>query len=187
MEKFLQSFKPYFDYLDSNKLFRQPIKILYGLIAIINLIFPLVMLYGLFTNKLYGGFWMYVTYIFALIVLALASWLGFQLWWNRMQKLTDIINEKDSFVATPIIANLIQTSGEWAASFLTVLGSGVALIYGIFGGNLEIVDALMISSRGFAFLGIFIFPIVGFFIYLITRLIAEQIRALAAIANNTRK
>ena len=92
-----------------------------------------------------------------------------------------------SKIATPIIANLVQTAGEWAATFLAVLGSGVSLIFGIFGGEIDLLDALMINSRGFAFLGIFIFPVVGFIIYLITRLISEQIRALAAIANNTKK
>jgi len=35
--------------------------------------------------------------------------------------------------------------------------------------------------------GIFLLPIIGYLIVILTRFLAEQFRALAAIANNTRK
>ncbi len=42
-----------------------------------------------------------------------------------------------------------------------------------------------IGSFGIA--GIIMFPVLGYFIILLTRFLAEQFKALAAIANNTKK
>ena len=123
------------------------------------------------------------------IIIAFASWVSFQLWWDRKTKVTTTSIEGDEFVATPVFSHLIQTIGEWLGTWIGIVGFSVALLTTIILGD----EANYLSYEfGIPFLktGIFfviLMPIYGFLIIVGTRFLAEQFRALSSIANNTRK
>lgn len=131
--------------------------------------------------------------IFALILLwlivAFACWIGFQIWWNRKDKVAQTSVENDRFVATPIFTHFIQTLGEWLGAFYAIVGFGVGLIVTIVMGDegdflLRSVGLDMVSAGISATI---LAPVVGFLIVVAARVLAELYRALVEIANNTRK
>lgn len=116
-------------------------------------------------------------------------WIGFQIWWDRKDKIHLSSSEDDEFVATPAFSHFIQTLGEWVGTFVGVMG----FIFGL----LSLVHGSMLGyelssefSMSFAYMGmgsIIISPVYGYIIIIGTRFIAEQVRVLVAIANNTKK
>jgi len=132
-----------------------------------------------------------VVLIFLLIwaVSALASWVSFQLWWDRRSKLENTSHVDDDFVATPVFSHLIQTFGEWMGTWIGIVGTISALIATLLLGD----DAnFLLYSIGLDFLSagfgsIISMPFIGFLIIVFSRFVAEQFRALASIANNTKK
>ena len=129
----------------------------------------------------YGGGRMIAAFILVWLVIAFVSWLGFQIWWNRREKVYAAATAHDDF---------IQTFGEWAGMFVGIGGALLTLIAAIFLNG----DASMLRMMGTgAFFGsgsliyIVLNPIYGFIIVVVTRAAAETFRALAAIANNTKK
>lgn len=121
--KFFSFFEPVLKYIDTGKFFREPFRWLYAILAILNLLTPIVLLVMAINNDLfrYGG--------------------------GRM-----------------IAA--IFLNGD--ASMLRMMGTGA-----FFGSGSLIYIVLN--------------PIYGFIIVVVTRAVAETFRALAAIANNTKK
>lgn len=138
----------------------------------------------------YGGGRMIAVFILVWLVIAFVSWLGFQIWWNRREKVYAAATAHDDFVAIPVFSHFIQTFGEWAGMFVGIGGALLTLIAAIFLNG----DASMLRMMGTgAFFGsgsliyIVLNPIYGFIIVVVTRAAAETFRALAAIANNTKK
>mgnify|MGYP007005797483 CR=1 FL=1 len=138
----------------------------------------------------YGGGRMIAAFILVWLVIAFVSWLGFQIWWNRREKVYAAATAHDDFVAIPVFSHFIQTFGEWAGMFVGIGGALLTLIAAIFLNG----DASMLRMMGTgAFFGsgsliyIVLNPIYGFIIVVVTRAAAETFRALAAIANNTKK
>lgn len=173
---------PYINLIDSGALYRKPFKILYTVFAVLNLLGILGVLGFMFK----GGVGPIVTGLFMIFAL----WIGFQIWWNRREKVNAFVNPGSEFVALPVFSHLIQTNGEWAGTFVAIAGVGASLggliassgssRYGGYG-----MDPMsMLGEMGAA--GILVAPILGFLILIITRAIAEQIRALARVADNTR-
>ena len=133
---------------------------------------------------------MIAAFILVWLVIAFVSWLGFQIWWNRREKVYAAATAHDDFVAIPVFSHFIQTFGEWAGMFVGIGGALLTLIAAIFLNG----DASMLRMMGTgAFFGsgsliyIVLNPIYGFIIVVVTRAAAETFRALAAIANNTKK
>jgi hypothetical protein len=191
--KLLTFIKPFLSYIDSGKLFRKPFSWLYIALALLNALIPFFVLYTVINSgmlKLAGSKYT-VAFIFAWLFITAACWVGVQIWWNRKDKVLETSLENAEFPTTPVIAHLIQTFGEWLGSFIAITGFGVSLIAMLFLGN----EATGLSSMlggftafaGIGFLGIILNPIYGFLIIIGFRFIAEQIRALASIANNTKK
>ena len=180
---FLGFAKPYFDYIGRGKIY----SLVYIIMAMLNLLIPLAVIFvviqwGFLQDS---GARVIVAFIFSWLVIAFASWIGFQLWWYRKSSLRNI--ESMDFIATPVISEIFQTFGEWLGTFIGIIGAGVGLIATIFLGNsgeflygaynfFEFGPALIIAG-----------PVLGFFIILIFRFIAEQLRIMAAIANGTRE
>lgn len=184
--KFFTFVKPYLNYIDSGKLYKQPFRILYQVIAILMLLVPFVVLYQLIDTGLFkfgtGG--MICGALLIWLIIAAAGWLSFQLWWNRAAQLKMTSVEGDDFVATPVLSNLLQTFGEWLGSYIAIVGFLATLLALIFmGGNLSVIP----GWGGYGALGLILFPIYGFVIIVVFRWMAEMMRALVAIANNTRK
>ena len=177
--------KPYFDFIGKGKIF----SLVYIFMAFINLLIPLAVIYAVIEwgYLKYGGTRAIVAFIFTLLVIIFACWIGFQLWWYRKSSVKNI--EKADFIATPIISEIIQTFGEWLGTLIGIIGAGVGIIALIFLGESagDLFAELGIQYLDFAPLVIIIGPVLGFFIIVIFRFLAEQIRIFAAIANNTRE
>ena len=186
--KFFTLIKPYLNYIDDGKLYKQPFRILYQIIAVVMLLAPFWVLYqfvemGIFTHGTAG---MIVAFILIWIVIAAAGWFSFQLWWDRAGQLTRTSHEGDDFVATPVLSNLLQTFGEWLGSYVAVVGFLATLIAMIFMGNTAGMGVIP-GLKGEGILGLIYYPIAGFITIVVFRWLAETMRALVAIANNTRK
>lgn len=188
--KFLSFIKPYLSFIDNGHLYRKPFSWLYAILAIINLILPLYVFYMAADNRIFDSPAKFIiVFLLVWIIIAFASWVSFQLWWDRKSKIIDTSIEGDEFVATPVFSHLIQTLGEWLGTWIGIVGFGTALLTTIILGD----DGSYLSRQiGFSFLEtgwffVVLMPIYGFLIIVATRFLAEQFRALASIANNTRK
>jgi hypothetical protein len=191
MNKFLTFFDPFFAYIDTGKIFRKPFSWLYGIIAILNAIFPFFVLYwfiGFFKGL--GGQQIFGMILLWLVFLA-AGWFSFQLWWNRMTKVNTLTADNDEFVVTPVYAHLLQTFGEWLGCYVAIVGTLSALFLWIFIGPSSIGNLFHYVGGealfGLGIAGILIAPIYGFLILVSFRFLAEIAKALASIANNTKK
>jgi hypothetical protein len=163
---------------------------LYSLLAIVNLIFPIYIFFKAVDNNIFDTPAKFViVFLLVWIIIAFASWVSFQLWWDRKTKVTTTSVEGDEFIATPVFSHLIQTLGEWLGTWIGIVGFSVALLTTIILGNEENYLSYQIGipflKTGFLF--VILMPIYGFLIIVCTRFLAEQFRALSSIANNTRK
>ncbi len=188
--KFFTFIRPYLSFIDNGDLYRKPFSWLYIVFAGLNLLLPLYILYMAISNHIFSGpFKIVLVFFLAWLIIAFASWISFQLWWDRKDKIASSSSAEDEFIATPVFCHLIQTMGEWIGTWVAIVGFGVALLMTLFLGK----EASMFASQmGFSFIGtgfvsIIIMPIYGFLIIVGSRFIAEQAKALAAIANNTKK
>lgn len=177
--------KPYFDYIGRGKIYG----IVYIIMAILNLLIPLAVIYAVIEwgYLQYGGTRAIVAFIFSWLVIAFACWIGFQLWWYRKSSVKNI--ESAEFIATPLISEIFQVFGEWLGTMIGIIGAGVGIIALIFLGDSanELFSSFGIGFMNYAPLIIIAGPVAGFFVMVIFRFIAEQIRIFAAIANNTKK
>jgi hypothetical protein len=192
MNKFLTFFNPVFAYIDTGKIFRKPFIWLYGIIAILNAVLPFIVLYKMIDFfKFLEGKQIFGVILLWIVILG-AGWFSFQLWWNRMPKVGNLTSANDDFVVTPAYAHLLQTLGEWIGCYIAIVGSIAALLAWLFIGEsaVEILGLLGINFGGVLGLGaagIIIAPVYGFLILIAFRFVAELSRALASIANNTKK
>lgn len=188
--KFVTFIKPYLTYIDSGNLFRKPFYWLYTAFAIINILFPIVLFFQAIDKGIFKSETKFIiVFLLLWIIIAFASWISFQLWWDRRSKIDTSTIFGDDFIATPAVAHYIQTFGEWLGTWIGIVGFGTALITTIILGD----DAYMfmryldIPYLDTGILAIVTMPIAGFLIVVFSRLLSEQIKALAAIANNTKK
>ncbi len=188
--KFFTFIKPYLSYIDNGNLFRKPFSWLYTIIAILNLLLPIGVMVEAIQNRVFQASAKFIiVFLLIWIVVVFVSWISFQLWWDRKTKVKATSSENDDFVATPVFSHFIQTFGEWLGTWIAVVGFVSALFMTIFLGH----DASALSySMGIPFvktgvLNIVLMPIIGFLTIVVSRFLAEQFKALASIANNTRK
>ena len=190
--KFFQFSRPFFDSIDQGKFFKQPFRWIYITFAIINLLAPIYLLILLIDNKNYLNFTGFAV-VLAWLFVAFNGWVGFQLWWNRKSKINRYVEKGDDFLAIPTFSHFIQTLGEWYGITIGILGFGLSLCgliatsgyrdYGFRGSDSFFTPSL----TGAGLIGMISSPIIGFFIIVFSRFIAEGIRSFAAIANNTKK
>lgn len=204
--RFFNFIAPYLSVIDSGKFFRRPFSWLYSVIAIINLLLPFYLLYmfiekGILKSIL--NFPANVVFVFIMVwlTIAVASWFGFQIWWDRKNKVYLSTSIGDDFVATPVFSHFIQTLGEWVGTWIALVGFVFALLANIILGREGLGLATLMLGRegdylserlGLGFLNsdlmsIILMPVYGFLIVIISRFFAEVFRALVAIANNTKK
>ncbi|MDR1369692.1 MAG: hypothetical protein LBJ72_06155 [Dysgonamonadaceae bacterium] len=188
--KFFTFFKPYFDYIDDGSFFRKPYYWFYTIFAVLNLLFPLVILVSAIDNHVFSfGGKVAFAFILVWIILALAAWVSFQLWWDRKSKVINVTSPGDDFVAIPVFAHLIQTFGEWLGTYIAIVGTLTSLLLWLILGaeGAELLQMLGVNFLGMAVSNIVVMPLFGLIIIGLFRFIAEQARALASIANNTKK
>ena len=187
---FFSFIKPYLALIDSGKLFREPFGWFYMVFAILNLLFPFYMMYEMIKNGIFDApFKLVIGILLIWLVIVLVCWISFQLWWDRKSKISTISAEGVDFIATPVYSHFIQTLGEWIGTAVAVVGFCGTLLAWMFlaGNDMGFLELLPIDFDKLGIAALIIFPIVGFFIIITSRFAAEQFRALAAIANNTRK
>ncbi len=188
--KFFTFIKPYLSFIDNGHLYRKPFSWLYSILAIINLVVPVYIFYQAIDNNIFSAPGKFIVAFFLVwLVVAFAGWVSFQLWWDRRSKVVSTSIEGDDFVATPVFSHLIQTFGEWLGTWIGIVGFSVALLTTIILGDdgYFLTRQLGIGFLETGFLFVILMPIYGFLIIVVTRFLAEQFRALASIANNTRK
>ena len=122
-----------------------------------------------------------VELIFAIVWLIIAIF-SFGYWMKRIRDLDKMYNPNDKFVVIPLGTYLFQWLGEWLALMLTV-GSIFAIIVSLANVHTSSFILSLISLYGWS--GGIIAILVSIMIVFVFRLIAEKVRALAAIANNT--
>ncbi|MDR0714856.1 MAG: hypothetical protein LBF89_11460 [Bacteroidales bacterium] len=187
-EKFFTFIKPFLSYIDDGKLYRKPFGWLYAALAVINLLLPFYMLYEAIDGGVFDAGAKYVfAFLLIWLVIVAACWAGFQIWWDRREKVQLTSREGSEFPATPVISHFIQTLGEWLGVWIAIVGFGFSLISWIFLGEEAAYLASMadLPFSGTGITSMIVAPITGFLIIVISRFIAEGCRALASIANNT--
>lgn len=174
---------PLLGYIDNGRFFREPFRWLYVIFAVLNLLFPLFILVKVIDMKFfsYAEGKAIFAFILIFIILCAGAWASYLLWMNRKDKLKEAIKEDNEFIAIPVMSHLTQTAGEWLGLYIGVIGTLCSLVIMVFAAN-EMNYILPIPSGIF-----FLLPIYGFLIVVFARLIAELYRALAVIANNTKK
>ena len=180
--------KPYFDFVGRGKIY----SLVYVIMAFFNLVLPVAVIIAVMVTGLLqdAGPRIITAFILSWLVIAFASWIGFQLWWTRKLNLKRF--ESADFIATPVISEILQTFGEWVGTFIGILGIGIGITLTILlwdlpgyyiGFGFSFFEMLSRFGPAIIILG----PVTGFFIIIIFRFFAEQIRIFSAIANNTRE
>ncbi len=188
--KFFTFIKPYLSFIDNGHLYRKPFSWLYALFAVINLILPIYVFYRAADYNIFASPAKFIiVFLLIWVIIAFASWVSFQLWWDRKTKITTTSVEGDEFVATPVFSHLIQTIGEWLGTWIGIVGFSVGLLATLILGDDAnyLFDQIGVSFLKTGFLFVILMPISGFLIIVSTRFLAEQFRALSSIANNTKK
>jgi hypothetical protein len=188
--KFFTFLNPLIKTFDNGSFFRRPMSLLYKLFAIVFLLVPLVLLISGIRNLEYLRASYTLALVLAFLILSFTSWLCFQIWWSRSKHINEIIRKDSEFVVTPLIAHMLQTTGESLGIFIGI-GLFLSMLVALLVAGSEGVRAISMGDladlTGGAAIGILVIPMYGFFIVLIFRFLAEQIKTWAAIANNTKK
>ena len=183
--KFFRLFDGFINSMGHSNFFKKPLRWLYILFAFLNLLAPVYALFKFISNDLLNATGIGGVMIW--LVIAFAGWMGFQLWWNRKDKIDGYYKAGDDFFAIPLFSHYIQTIGEWLGITIAILGAGSSLVAWIFfsgeRGNLSMGFPLPMQQFGIA--GIIISPVLGFIIILAAKVAAELYRTFSAIANNT--
>lgn len=190
-DKLLSFLDPVWRYIDNGSFFREPFRWLYIAIAALNLLFPFVVIFlsvesGIFKYMPGGAIFAFVLVFILLLALGAMSFL---LWMNRQKRLKEMSHETNEFVAIPMVSHFIQTLGEWMGFYIGIFGCVASLLFMLFGGGdmmgRVIGDSLLPLGTGIVM--VIVYPIMGFLIVVSARLLAELYRALASIANNTKR
>ena len=181
---------PYLSAIDDGRFFRKPMMWLYALVAIINIVIPFYILYQAIENQIFQAPAKFIiVFILVFITITFSCWIGFQIWWDRKDKIEIISLPQDDFVAIPVFSHFVQTLGEWAGTWVAIVGFTFSLlatiILGQEGSYLSQVFGL--SFLNITAISIILMPIYGFLIVISARVFAEALRALVSIANNTKK
>lgn len=180
--KILNFLDPVLKYIDSGAFFRQPFKWLYILIGVLNISIPITLI------KQISDVWDYLTgsACFAAILIILVSialaYIGFLIWFKRSQKLKVDATESSRFIAIPIVANLLQTAGEWMGILIGVGGFAIILIAMMFAGD----ELYFLVHTETGVLSMILCPVMGYIIVVFFRFLAENCLALASIANSAK-
>lgn len=191
MNDFFGFIKKYLTFIENGGNFKKPLSWLYGIVAVVNLIFPLVLLYGAISNRIFSaGSQVILLFIIIWLIIVFAALVSFMLWWDRKNKIATYVNsEKSEFVIIPVFAHIIQTVGEWFGTWIAIVGTLSSLLVAIFLGpeGAYFMRSLGLGIAAGGWLSVIIFPIFGFLTIVFARFLSEQFRVFAAIANNTKK
>ncbi|MDE6369647.1 MAG: hypothetical protein K2K94_10470, partial [Muribaculaceae bacterium] len=181
MEKILNLIDPALKYIDSGSFFRQPFKWLYYVLGILNILIPIWLINITSDIAKYASGKIVTCLVLLIIISVPLAFFGAMIWIKRGNNLNNDASNNSRFIAIPILANLIQTMGEWLGYMIGVGGFIAVLLLLLFGGG-ELSYYLPVGA---SFAMLIVYPIIGFLIILVARFIAENFLAIASIANNT--
>jgi hypothetical protein len=176
--------KPYLDFIGKGKLFN----LVYVIMAAVNVLLPFAIIFKAADAGIFKfGAQFTAAFIFSWLVIAFACWIGFQLWWDRRLQVVHVASAE--FIATPLVSQIFQTFGEWIGTLIGIIGAGVGLMALIILGDdaSYLFDAIGMGFMGGGAVIIIAGPVIGFFVIIISRFLAEQLRLLAALVNNTKE
>ena len=205
--RFFSFLLPVLNLIDNGKLFREPLRWLYFFLASLNLLMPLglIILAAGSPETIFSGFFFILGFVLFFLAVCFTSWVGFQIWWNRADTLRLFSSEGDENFATVAFSHFLQTSGEWLGATVALNGFFLGVLVLLGGLILRLIngeglpqdspDMLFFLAVRFGFYpgGILMYflvilaPLAGYLILVTTRFLAEQLRALAATANYSRK
>ena len=173
----LSSFVDIFlDWSNSPKKFLKIFQILsYYLPAVLTPVAGLYFIVNIFKIPFFG-----LTHIGLILTIILASFFVFRVYWSRAKDFLSSSQGNDFFII-PSIAHLVRTGGE--AFFAFAATTPIAFIF----GQLDVLfrDIYFPVDIEVVILGVVIGPLVGYFVMIGTKFVAESLSALAAVANNT--
>lgn len=181
MTSILAILKPLFDYIDSGKLFRQPIQWLYYALGVV---FAIFMLYSIsLTSVMFkiGGIAIVVAVFIIILMIALSAF-SVLYWFKRGNDVRIDTPMGARFVAIPVIANIVRCYGEYVGIVMAVSGVFIGVFAGIFWLFSKELQYIMYICP---FILIVVGPVVGYLHLLINRYISERMLAIASIANDT--
>lgn len=180
--KILNIIDPVLKYIDSGAFFRQPFKWLYILFGVLNITIPISFISIISDGWRYmNGSTRFAAILIILISIALA-YICFLIWFKRSQTLKLDAGESSRFIAIPVVANMLQTIGEWMVILIGVGGFAIVLIALIFAGD----ELRYVIGARINFVSLLVCPIFGYIIVVFSRFLAENCLALASIANSTK-
>jgi hypothetical protein len=188
MKKINQFIKNYLDWSNDSKKFIKLFQIIfYSIPAVLMPIGVLATCFGSGALEYTGG----IVKVFAIIWALVFGYISFKILWSRAKDLLTEVDTNKYFVI-PALAHYLRTYGEvFGAVCFTIpiflIGVQIAAIGDGFDSYMFYDVPLMNSLGSFPIIGIFIFPLYGYFILLFTKLISESLTALVDIANNTSK
>lgn len=181
MKGILAILKPLFDYIDSGKLFRQPIQWLYYAQGVV---FAIFMLYSIsLTSYMFkiGGIAIVVAVFIIILMIALSAF-SVLYWFKRGNDVSIDTPKGARFVAIPVIANIVRCFGEYVGIVMAVSG----VFIGVFAGIFWLFSKELQYIMGICpFILIVVGPVVGYLHLLFNRFISEMMLAIASIANDT--
>ncbi|MBK7940276.1 MAG: hypothetical protein IPJ87_00090 [Flavobacteriales bacterium] len=110
--------RPYFALIDGGALFRKPFRILYMVLAALNLLSILGVLAVMFKGGVAG----ILIGLFGLFGL----WIGFRSGGTARTASTSSSARGPEFVALPVFSHFFQTCGEWFSFLMAIVGTGGA-------------------------------------------------------------
>ena len=181
---FSVALSPLMNAFDNGKFFLLTAKVIIDIVVTTFLLAQPLGAFGLYKNHELAGAATVdktVELISAIVWLIIAIF-SFGYWMRRLRRLDNLSNPKDEFVVIPLGTYLLQWVGEWLALVLTV-GGVFAIIVSL--ADVKTSSFILLLITHFGFKGGIIAIVVSIVIVFIFRVVAERIRALAAIANNT--
>lgn len=181
MTSILAILKPLFDYIDSGKLFRQPIQWLYYALGVV---FAIFMLYSIsLTSDMFkiGGIAIVVAVFIIILMIALSAF-SVLYWFKRGNDVRIDTPKGARFVAIPVIANIVRCFGEYVGIVMAVSGVFIGVFAGIFWLFSKELQYIMDICP---FILIVVGPVVGYLHLLSNRFLSEFMLAIASIANDT--
>jgi len=188
MKKINQLIKNYLDWSNDPKKFIKIFQIIFYYIPAV--LIPTGTLAACFGSELFE-YMGDIVKVFIIIWALVFGYFSFKILWSRAKDLLTEV-ETNKYFVIPALAHYLRTYGEvFGAVCFTIPIFLIGLqIDAITIGQYDFVgyDIPLIRSLGyFPIIGIFIFPLYGYFILLSFKLISESLTALVDIANNTSK
>ena len=113
-------------------------KIRYAVVCIVMAVGTLIQPFIVLIRTINSGYFNFgLRYVLAFILVWLAftaaCWLGFNLWWDKLRKSSEI--GSSDFVAIPFFSEMIKTFGQWLGIMLSIIGGVGGLFALIFLGR----------------------------------------------------